>query len=138
MKKNVFMFLDDDAFHAEGIRSPEKYYPLIGADRVLELMGNFDVVKVVTVEDAIDFINSKGCPSFISFDNDLRVKLEGIDLAKWLVEQDLESPGFLPADFDFFVHSQNIAAKERINSLLTQYLGCRENVSKPLSVAVRP
>lgn len=127
MSKKVFLFLDDDAFHVEKIRNPEIYYPLIGADSVLELMSNYDeVVKFTTVEDAQKYILEQGCPQFISFDNDLMVKLEGFDLASWLVEKDLDEPGFIPNDFQFFVHSQNINAKSRIYSLLNNYLKSRE------------
>lgn len=128
MDKKVFLFLDDDAFHVEKIRNPEVYYPLIGADSILELMGNYDkVVKFITVEDAQEYILEQGCPNFISFDNDLMVKLEGFDLASWLVEKDLDEPGFIPDDFQFFVHSQNINAKARIYSLLNNYLKSKEN-----------
>jgi hypothetical protein len=126
MKKQIFLFLDDDAFSNEGIRNPEKYYPLIGADFLLEKMKNYEVVKFTSVEDAQDFIEKNGCPHFISFDNDLQRQLEGIDLAKWLVEKDLDNPGFFPENFEFFVHSQNIKAAPRIYSLLNQYLEMKE------------
>jgi hypothetical protein len=118
----TFLFLDDDAFHSEGIRNPEKYYPLIGADKILTLMQNYQVIKCITVESAQQYINENGCPNFISFDNDLKMKLEGIHLAQWLVEQDMDQPSFFPEDFQFFVHSQNNIAKERIYSYLGQYL----------------
>lgn len=120
--KKIFLFLDDDAFHIEKIRDPEIYYPLIGATEVLDLMKNYNVVKFITVEDAQSHINAHGCPNFISFDNDLKRELEGKDLAKWIVEKDMDNSGFIPDDFQFFVHSQNIAAKKDIYSYLGQYL----------------
>lgn len=120
--KPVFLFLDDDAFHPEKIRNPEIYYPLIKADHVLEMMSEYEVVKFTTVEQAQEYMQKNGCPNFISFDNDLQRQLEGIHLAHWIVEQDLDRPGFIPQDFKFFVHSQNIKAKERIYSYLNQYL----------------
>lgn len=129
-KKKVFLFLDDDAFHPEGIRNPEKYYPLIGAEDVLNLMKDYDVVKFTTVEAAQEYILANGCPDFISFDNDLMVKLEGIDLAKWLVEKDMNEGSVFPKDFQFFVHSQNINAKARIYSYLNQYLELTQNIQK--------
>lgn len=122
MSKKIFLFLDDDAFHQEKIRNPEIYYPLIGAQEILELMHNYEVVKFITVEDAKDYIEKNGCPNFISFDNDLKRELEGKDLAKWIVEKDMDNPGFIPKDFQFFVHSQNISAKKDIYSYLGQYL----------------
>lgn len=124
-RKPLFLFLDDDAFRADRVRDPEVYYPLIGADKILALMDGFEVVKAVSVEDAQAIIASRGCPDFISFDNDLQRPLEGIHLAHWLVERDLDQPGFIPKGFDFFVHSQNGIAKARIQSYLGQYLQTR-------------
>ena len=53
-------------------------------------------------------------------------ELEGVDLAKWLVEKDMDNPGFIPPNFQFFVHSQNPIAAERIKSYLGQYLSIRD------------
>lgn len=132
-KKKIFLFLDDDAFHPDKIRHPRYYYPLIGANDIKELAYNCDIIKFTTVEGAQDYIMSKGCPDFISFDNDLMRELEGKDLAIWLVEKDLDNPGFIPQDFGFFVHSQNPIAKEKINSYLGQYLQVRERENKTVT-----
>lgn len=121
----TFLFLDDDAFHEDRIRDIDVYYPLIKADVILQIALESEVTKVTTVEAAISHIQKYGCPDFISFDNDLRTQKEGIDLAKWLVEEDLNSPGFIGEGFKFFVHSQNVIAKERIYSLLNQHLDMR-------------
>lgn len=128
--KKVFLFLDDDAFHPDKIRHPRYYYPLIGADHIKKLAYECDIVKNTTVEGAIDYIERNGCPNFISFDNDLMRELEGIDLAKWLVEKDMDDPNFLPKDFNFFVHSQNPIAKEKIYSYLGQYLDFKKDTFK--------
>lgn len=120
--KKTFLFLDDDAFHPDQNRNPRLYYPLIGAADMYELMLSCDHVKFTTVEGAIDYMETNGCPNFISFDNDLKRELEGKDLAKWIVEKDMDNPGFIPNDFQFFVHSQNVAAKKDIYSYLGQYL----------------
>lgn len=132
-KKKVFLFLDDDAFHPDKIRHPNYYYPLIGAHDIKELAYSCEIIKFTTVEGAQDYIMSKGCPDFISFDNDLMRELEGKDLAIWLVEKDLDNPGFIPQDFGFFVHSQNPIAKEKINSYLGQYLQVRERENKTVT-----
>lgn len=129
-KKKKFLFLDDDAFHPDKIRHPRYYYPLIGADKIKELAYQCEIVKFTTVEGAQDYIERKGCPDFISFDNDLMRELEGVDLAKWLVEKDMDSPGFIPEGFDFFVHSQNPIAKEKIYSYLGQYLEFKNKEQK--------
>lgn len=137
-KKSVFMFLDDDAFHPDKIRHPRYYYPLIGADDLLEKVYNSELVVNTTVEGAIDYIERNGCPNFISFDNDLMRELEGVDLAKWLVEKDMDDPSFLPKDFNFFVHSQNPIAKEKIYSYLGQYLEFKDRSNKDAPKPKRP
>lgn len=60
---------------------------------------------------------------FISFDNDLgENQPEGRHFANWLVEKDMEYPGFLPGYFDFYVHSQNPVARAYIEDYLGSYL----------------
>jgi len=132
--KKTFLFLDDDAFHPEKIRHMRYYYPLIGAEEILKIAQNSEIQLNTTVEGAIDYIEKNGCPNFISFDNDLQRDLEGLDLAKWLIEKDLDNPGFIPKDFKFFVHSQNIIAKEKIYSRLNQYLSVREFPEEKVSL----
>jgi hypothetical protein len=137
MKKlnKTFLFLDDDAFHVDKIRNPEIYYSLIGSEKILDIMNTYEtVIRLTTVEEAIEYILTNGCPNFISFDNDLMTKLEGIDLARWLVDNDLKNTGFIPEDFQFFVHSQNPIAKVRIYSYLGQYLEYRELNNKPFKI----
>ena len=129
-KVKTFLFLDDDAFHPDKIRNPEIYYPLIGAIEILELMKNFEVKKFINVEQCQAYMVQFGCPNFISFDNDLKEELEGHHLAKWMVERDMDYPGFIPDDFQFFVHSQNIKAKENIYGYLGQYLELRNKANK--------
>lgn len=128
----TFMYLDDDNYHVDKIRKPRIYYPEIGAENILEKMKEYDRVEYfTTVEGAIDWIETNGCPNFISFDNDLKRDLEGKDLAKWLVNKDLDEDGkFIPDDFEFFVHSQNIEAKKSIYSLLNEYLSFKEKEEK--------
>lgn len=93
----------------------------------------FDVIWKDTYE-AEEYIKANGCPAFISFDHDLgneedvypRTKPTGHDLAKWLVERDIESGGtFLYPSFEFRVHSQNPTGAENIYYLLTNYLRVR-------------
>lgn len=84
-----------------------------------------------SMEQALDLIDKKGCPSVISFDHDLGEKdgkpvPSGFDLAKWLVDQDLD--GNLSLDqMSFQVHSDNPVGKKNIEGLLTQYLEFKKN-----------
>lgn len=120
MKYN--MFIDDQVYEINTdtgcpFRDPKDYYP----EQVFVLCESF--------AKAIEFIENNGCPTFISFDHDLGCDDQGIelmngyDLAKWLVEADLNSNGaFIPKDFAFQVHSKNPIGKANIINLLSNYL----------------
>lgn len=64
-------------------------------------------------------------PDYVSFDHDLGDGPTGYDFAKWLIENDISKPGWLPADFDFNVHSANIVGRMNIEGLLNNYLAFR-------------
>lgn len=122
-----FMYLDDDVFNDTKERDPHVYYQFLGKPELIKKMESFDCIKLVScVEDAMKYIEDNGCPNFISFDNDLQRPLEGIHLAHWIVEKDLDNQGFIPNDFDFVVHSQNNIAAGRIVAYLEAYLEHRE------------
>ena len=125
MNKPVFLYLDDEIFNPDGslgYRDPNVFYKVIGAEHILKKMGEYDVVYVNSFNKALEYIEDHGCPAFISFDNDLGGALEGGDLARLLVKKDLDTPGFIPAQFDFFVHSRNPVARKNIELLLRRYL----------------
>lgn len=128
MKILKWLYVDDDAFSEDGVRDPEKYYPLIGASEVLESLRGMELHKVVDFDSATKWMLENGCPDFMSFDNDLgdRSK-EGRHLAEWMVERDMDRPGFIGEGFDFFVHSQNPIGKESIYGLMRGYLRFRES-----------
>lgn len=81
-------------------------------------------------DDAVAYVETHGVPSMISFDHDLG-EAEGVllptgyDFAKWLVERDLDRPGFIPADFQFTVHSANPVGARNITGYLEGYLAGR-------------
>lgn len=84
---------------------------------------HYDWVILRSVEDAQKYVLENGCPSYISFDNDLQRELEGWNFAQWLIDQDLNQNGnFLPENFAFNVHSANVAASDLIFSKLDSYL----------------
>lgn len=85
-----------------------------------------DTFIVRNYNDAIDFFNRCGCPSFISFDHDLGGEMSGYDIARWIVDRDLSLRGkFIPADFTFHVHSANPVGAKNIEGLLNGYLKWR-------------
>jgi len=84
-----------------------------------------DFVVVRSYNDAVHYMRQHGCPLFISFDHDLGEADErtGFDVAKWMVERDLNDTGkFIPNEFDFHVHSANPVGVGNIIGLLAGYL----------------
>lgn len=72
--------------------------------------------------EAVTWCKAFGCPNYIAFDHDLGEEKTGFDFAKWLVEQDLMNPGFIPADFSFGCQSSNPSGRVNIVSYLNNYL----------------
>ncbi len=87
----------------------------------------FDFI-VRNYEEAVSIIKKHGIPNFISFDHDLgededtNLLKSGYDLAKWIVDSDLNNTYKLPSDFKYKVHSQNPVGKKNILGLLEGYL----------------
>ena len=75
-----------------------------------------------TVEDAKRLILQNGCPAFISFDHDIDENATGYDLAKWLVEMDLDGAVDIPDRFDYYVHSANTVGAANIDGVMKSYL----------------
>ncbi|MNK09878.1 hypothetical protein D3C87_278620 [compost metagenome] len=100
------MFLDDERYPA---------------------MKDADMQIVRTYDQAVEVMEARGCPDYISFDHDLgEESLEGIDVATWMVNRDLDSKGaFIPHGFTFYVHSQNPVGKQNIEGILGSYLRFR-------------
>ena len=71
-----------------------------------------------TGEDAIKEIKSlsqiPNCKIFVSFDHDLGFGINGYDVAKWIVENEIPIAGFT-------VHSMNPIGAKNIIELLTHY-----------------
>lgn len=69
------------------------------------------------------FDHDKEVPSFISFDHDLGDgESTGYDIAKWIVEMNMDGVVKIPKDFSFYVHSKNPIGKKNIESYLNNYL----------------
>lgn len=82
--------------------------------------GQWDIVR--DVKSFIAMCEQYGAPDFISFDHDLGGEETGMQCAQWLIERDLDQPGFLPANFTYDVHSQNPVGAANIRGLLEPYL----------------
>ena len=104
--KAYSLFLDD-------IRNIDDVYPT-----------QPEMVVVRSYIAFVDYINKNGCPSFISFDNDLGLNpdgttaKEGYDAVKWLVYEN----NFDLRNFKYKVHSANPVASRSIDLLLKNYI----------------
>jgi hypothetical protein len=90
-----------------------------------------DMVVVRSYKEAVAYMTRHGCPIFASFDHDLGSESpSGYFIAEWMVERDLNSNrGFIPVDFDFYVHSQNPVGAANIRNYLSNYLNHRNEVT---------
>ena len=104
MENNIALYIDDE--------------------RVPKTNRNWEVVR--NAAEARKYMNENGCPSYISFDHDLGDFETGYDIAKWIVEKDMERDGkFIPENFEFNVHSANPVGAANIEKYLINYLTFR-------------
>jgi hypothetical protein len=105
---NYHLFLDDNRLPGNSYRED-----------------NQTIVIARTADKAKEIMHILGCPQTVSFDHDLGKQgaESGHDLAKWMVNRDMDSGRrFFPEGFSFYVHSQNPTGAENIRQLLTNYL----------------
>lgn len=62
-----------------------------------------------------------GFPENISFDHDLGEESTGCDVAKWLIERDIEWHD-MPENFGYTIHSKNPVGAENIKGVMDRYL----------------
>lgn len=89
-----------------------------------------DFVVLRSYAEAVGWLRKNGCPEYISFDHDLGSNdgLDGIDIAKWMVNRDLNMDGnFISDNFAFRVHSANPIGASNIEGLLNNYLEHKKN-----------
>lgn len=81
----------------------------------------------IIVREMGDLVNVTFPVDFISFDHDLGDgKATGFDIAKHLVERELDGDAIFSKTFTFYVHSQNPVGKSNIESFLKNYLDFRD------------
>jgi hypothetical protein len=85
-----------------------------------------------TLDDVVGICNTRGAPSFVSFDHDLGDDTPtGHDIAKAMVEADLDDGknGFaftFIKGFSYTIHSQNPVGGKNITGLLDNYLSRKD------------
>ena len=100
--RNYTLYLDD-------IRNPQ---------------GEFDFIAR-TSNEAMRIMEANDCPEFISFDHDLGGDDTAMRVVKYMVENDLDEPGWIPTNFEFNVHSANPVGAANIEGYLNAYLRTR-------------
>ncbi len=111
MAKNYRMFIDDERF------PPASWE---GTDFVI-------CRSLTEVQDVVEL---RGLPDLVSFDHDLGDNVPtGMDIAKWMVEQDLDKRHFFSQNFFYLIHSQNPVGAGNIKTYLNSYLLVREPVN---------
>lgn len=94
--------------------------------------GPWHVVR--SSKEAVDYVSKNGVPDLISFDHDLGGEDTAIRFVNWLINRDLETPGFISQNFRFVIHSQNPIGAKNIEQLLSRYLQFRLEERKPRSL----
>lgn len=90
----------------------------------------WDCVIVRNYDEACEYMETFGCPMFISFDHDLGEGKNGYDIAKWIIDRDLDMQGnFIPYEFKYDVHSQNVCGKINIERMLDNYISYKSQSS---------
>lgn len=93
-----------------------------------------------SMDEALDMIQIRGWPQFVSFDHDLGMKVQeapnfestilvateeeaptGYDFAKWLCERDQDTPWMKEVNFKWNVHSANPVGAANIEGYLKWY-----------------
>lgn len=107
------LFIDDERFPGNGFPDDNVYIAR----------------NMFAVRELIRTLGSM--PSFISFDHDLgENQPTGYDIAKYLVDVDIQGIYKFPDGFDYHVHSQNPVGKRNIEQYLNRYFEIREEISE--------
>jgi len=132
------LFVDDDA---DGSRRPAISVENPGWRVSLGLppvppdvfhLGDWVVAR--SHDEAIAAMEARGLPDFVSFDHDLGDGKDGIAVARWIIERDLDD-GSLPDGFGYEVHSANPVGRANISGLMESYLRQRTRNSGEVSPA---
>ena len=84
-----------------------------------------------TWSEVEELLTTLGMPDFISFDHDLGaedVSINGYEIAKRIVDGDIDGRWSISDEFDFFVHSKNPIGKANIEQLMIGYLQHKRDI----------
>ncbi len=101
MTQNKKLFIDDERFPPDDGES-------------------WQIVR--SSSEAIDYVSTRGVPSFISFDHDLGGNDTSVVFIKWLVDYLIDTDTHLPSDFTYYVHSQNSVGRDNVEGYMTNII----------------
>lgn len=108
------MFIDDERF-------PSDVY-WMGRD--FQNIADWEICR--TFNEVIAHVETWGMPFLISFDHDLgENQPTGYDIAKALVELDMDGHNTFPRNFEYMAHSQNPVGVKNILYYLDNYMRVR-------------
>ncbi len=80
-------------------------------------------VVIRNYDQFVQYVTDCGFPDVIHFDHDLGDnEPTGYDIAKYIVDGDINGIHVIPEHFKFHIHSQNPIGKKNIESLLNNYM----------------
>jgi hypothetical protein len=91
------------------------YLMFLDDERDPALHHHYDVIAR-NYDEAINAITAKGLPKYISFDHDLGPGLNGLDVAKYMVDHMIVNSITKP--FGYYVHSQNPVGRDNIEGYI--------------------
>ena len=113
---NWFLFLDDERNPTDAVWAPSHIYEKYKNDDWHICRDKMSVIQAI-------FSHDKIAPNFMSFDHDLgENQSTGYEVAKWIVEMDMNGVIQIPSDFTFYVHSKNPVGAKNIQMYLDNYL----------------
>jgi hypothetical protein len=95
-------------------------------------LNNLDWVVVKSYHQAMIMIHDYA-PQEISFDHDLGFDETGYDIAKELVQLDMDDNKYISDNFVFNVHSANPVGKKNIEEYLKSYIEHKRNNTYAIS-----
>jgi len=119
------LFLDDDCDNARNpaitVENPEWRTRMNLPHTPPDTGMSGEWILARSFAEAVHAMSAKGLPGFVSFDHDLGDGKDGIAVAHWMIESDMDG-NRIPQDFAFEVHSGNPVGRENIRRLLDNYL----------------
>lgn len=79
-------------------------------------------IVVRSFDECTEYLWENGIPDVISFDHDLGIGPTGYDVAKWIIEKNLDGKLDIPENFSYYIHSANPIGKKNIQTLLDNFM----------------